>query len=111
MMNEFTYVAVRIFVMVIGALISAYLIPYLKQLSKKEQYKNVADTVMTAVQAAEQTITESGKGKEKKAEVVAYVSKWLTDNGIMISNEQLDSLIEASVWSMKNPSALVGDAK
>lgn len=110
-MNEFTYVAVRIVVMVLSALISACLIPYLKQLAKKEQYKDIADVVMVAVQAAEQTMKGSGRGEEKKKEVITYVSNWLAMRGISISNEELSKLIEASVWSLNNPSVIVGESK
>ena len=110
-MNNFTFVAVRIVVMVLSALISAYLIPYLKQLAQKEQYKDIMDMVMIAVQAAEQTMKGSGRGEEKKKEVIAYVSNWLAMRGISLSNEELSQLIEASVWSLKNPSVLIGDNK
>ena len=48
--------------------------------------------VEVAVRAAEQTIG-AGQGEVKKQEVVEFVSKWMSDNGIEISQEQLHNLL------------------
>ena len=55
----------------------------------------------TAVKAAEQTIKGDKKGVERKAEVIDLVTAWLVERGINISSEQLDSLIEAAVYGLK----------
>ena len=59
------------------------------------------DMVALAVRAAEQTITGSGQGAVKKAEVVKLVSEWLYGKGINITEDELDQLIEAAVYQMK----------
>ena len=48
----------------------------------------------------EQTIRESGQGKAKKAQVIAFVSAWLAEHDMYITEEQLDKLIEAAVFTM-----------
>ena len=101
-MNEMTYVLIRVVVTVLAALISAYLIPYLKRLSENEKYKDITEVVKIAVQAAEQTIKGAGKGVEKKQEVIMYVSNWLNMRGITLSTEELSQIIESAVYTLKN---------
>lgn len=57
--------------------------------------------VEIAVKAAEQTIKGSGQGAVKKDEVIKFVSKWMIAHGVLITEEQLDQLIEAAVFNMK----------
>ena len=100
-MNEMTFLLLKIVVAVCTALITAYVIPYLKTLKEDKRYASVIDMIELAVRAAEQTITEPGQGKLKKAEVIQFVSEWLNRNGIGIMEDELDQLIEAAVYQMK----------
>ena len=100
-MSEIMLVILEAVVSVVVILISRYFIPYIKTITESEKYSDLMDIVIIAVRAAEQTIRESGQGKVKKAHVVAFVSKWLADNGINISEEMLDKLIESAVLNMK----------
>ena len=100
-MNEMTFLLLKIVVAVCTALITAYVIPYLKTLKEDKRYASVIDMIELAVRAAEQTITEPGQGKLKKAEVIRFVSEWLNRNGIGIMEDELDQLIEAAVYQMK----------
>ena len=59
------------------------------------------DMVALAVRAAEQTITESGQGKAKKAKVIKFLTEWLGGKGIIVSDDDLSDLIEAAVYQMK----------
>ena len=38
----------------------------------------------------------------KKANVIAFITAWLNTHDIKITEEQLDTLIEAAVFSMNN---------
>ena len=95
-----------VFDVVVGVIILAvtivvrYLVPYLKTQIEQSNYSAVLDIVDVAVHAVEQTIRESGQGKAKKAEVIKFVTKWLNENNLAISEEQLDKLIEAAVFTM-----------
>ena len=99
-MSEITFIILKIVVSVCAALITAYAIPYIKTVSSDKKYKNLVDMVTVAVLAAEQTIG-AGQGAAKKSEVIDFVTRWMEDHGIYISQEQLSQLIEAAVYQMK----------
>lgn len=99
-MSEITFSILKIVVSVCAALITAYAIPYIKTVSSDKKYKNLVDMVTVAVLAAEQTIG-AGQGAIKKSEVIDFVTRWMEDHGIYISQEQLSQLIEAAVYQMK----------
>ena len=43
-----------------------------------------------------------GHGNIKKDEVIKFVTDWMVSHGINVTQEQLDQLIEAAVYSMNN---------
>ena len=98
-MNDLTFNLLKIVVSIVCALIALYLVPYLKNKIADDKYAQLMLMVTTAVQAAEQTIG-TGQGKLKKAEVIAFVSDWMSKNGIVISEDQLSQLIESAVFTM-----------
>lgn len=100
-MDEITMMILKVVVSICAALITAYVMPYLKTLRDDKRYAMLFDMVALAVRAAEQTITGSGLGAIKKAEVVKFVSEWLYGKGINITEDELDQLIEAAVYQMK----------
>ena len=99
-MNEVLFDLLMGVVIVLSVLITKHLIPFLRQSVNDTEYEQLLDIIAVAVRAAEQTIKESGQGKAKKAEVVAFVSAWLADRNIHITEAQLDKLIEAAVYVM-----------
>ena len=84
------------------AIITKYVVPWIKSKLASSEYSLVVELVETAVAAAQQTITGSGTGAEKKATVLEYVQTQLEANGITISDEQLDVLIESAVYALNN---------
>lgn len=100
-MDNVTMMIMKLVISVCAALITAYAVPYLKTLKNDARYERMLDMVALAVRAAEQTITGSGQGAAKKAEVIKFVSEWLYGKGINITEDELDQLIEAAVYSMK----------
>ena len=98
-MNDLTFNILKIVVSVVAAIIAFYLVPYIKNKLAEDKYSQLLLMVTIAVQAAEQTIGD-GKGSLKKAEVISFVSNWMTNNGITISEEQLSQLIESAVFQM-----------
>ena len=91
-------VAVKIVIPVIGAVILYVAIPYFKSKTTKEQRDEIYFWVKLAVKTAEQIHKEKGQGVEKKD----YVIQFLKDKGFNISEEELNALIEASVYEMNN---------
>ena len=100
-MNDITFMILKIVISVCAALITAYVIPYLRTLKNDRRYAAVIDMVALAVRAAEQTIHESGMGAVKKEQVIALVQDWMREQGYDMSYDQLSSLIEACVYQMK----------
>ena len=80
----------------IDALISRYLIPWLKAKLDDRQTEALKAIVRVAVYAGEQ-LFESSEGKAKKA----YVLNLLTDNGFDVDSATVDALIEATVKELK----------
>ena len=82
----------------IAALITAFLVPYIKSKTTAEQQKEINAWVKIAVTAAEQIYAGQGRGEEKKA----YVLNWLRERGVTVDAEKLDALIEAAVYDLTN---------
>lgn len=100
-MDELTFAVLKIVISVCAALITAYVIPYIKTLKDDARYAKVIDMIRVAVAAAEQTITNPKSGRIKKEKVVGFIKDWLANQNLDITDGQLDELIEAAVWQMK----------
>lgn len=100
-MNDITFNILKIVVTIVTALVSAYVIPLLKEKLNDSKYQRLLDMVEIAVRAAEQTIQGSGLGAVKKDEVINFVSEWMMIHGVEISQGQLDQLIECAVYNLK----------
>ena len=99
-MNEITFNILKIIISICVALVTAYLVPFIKTVKEDTKYKNVVDMVEVAVKAAEQT-RGSGQGPLKKSDVIDFVSRYMDSYGFKISQEQLSELIECFVYQMK----------
>ena len=99
-MSEITFQILKLVVSICTILITIYIVPYIYTLKEDKRYASLISMVEVAVRAAEQTIG-AGQGEAKKQEVVEFVSKWMSDNGIEISQEQLSQLIECAVYGLK----------
>lgn len=98
-MNDLTFNILKIAVTLATVFISAYLIPLLKEKLNDSKYNRLLEMVEIAVRAAEQTI--HSEGSIKKDQVTQFVTQWMLDHGIAITQDQLDQLIEACVFNMK----------
>lgn len=80
------------------AIITTFVIPYIKSKTTTEQQEQINAWVKIAVTAAEQIYTGPGKGDEKKA----YVLSWLEKQGYTVDEDKLDAMIEAAVYELTN---------
>lgn len=83
------------FLLFISALISAFVIPYLRARTTKEQLDEAMFWVRHFVEAAEQ-IYNASDGEAKKN----YVLNKLTEKGYEIDFDELNDLIEAEVLKL-----------
>ena len=89
----------------LGAIFTYFVIPYIQTLignEKLTQYREWADM---AVKCAEMMWAESGMGTDKKAYAVQFLNSMFNKNKIVITEEQLNVLIEAAVLEMNNGKA------
>ena len=78
-----------------GVILTAYIIPLLKQSLRSKQSENVRLAVNTSVRAAEMLFsTEQGEGKKK------WVLDYLASQNIVIDEKQLNALIEEAVYEL-----------
>lgn len=81
-----------------AALITAFVIPWMKSKTTAAQREEIGEWVRIAVTAAEQIYTGSGRGAEKKE----YVLKFLTEKGFKVDAKSIDLMIESAVKNMNN---------
>ena len=77
----------------IAALITTFLIPYIKGKISQQQYDKLLEAVRIAVAAAEQIFTSPQSGADKKQ----YVQEFLAAQGYDVSQREIDTMIEATV--------------
>ena len=107
-MAEYVTVFLEALICLAVAAAIRYAVPYIKMITESEKYSSLLEIVTIAVKAAEQTITESGQGKLKKAQVIAFVRGWLNERHITVTDAMLDRLIEAAVLTMKTELSQIG---
>lgn len=100
-MNDLSFTILKIVVSACSALITVFVVPYLRRLAENEKLTEIMKAVNVAVSAAEQTIKGSGKGAEKKHQVIEFMLDWMHSRGISFDAEQIDGLIEAAVYGLK----------
>ena len=98
-MNDFTFNILKIVIAVAVAMIARYLVPYIKAKIEEDKYAQLVVLVHTAVQAAEQTLGPRD-GALKKEQVVKFITEYMNKVGVIITDKQLDNLIEAAVFQM-----------
>lgn len=100
-MNDVSFLILKIVVSVCASLVTLYVVPYVYTLQKNERYVQVMSIVKNAVQAAEQVVKGEGMGTVKKERVMLFVRDWCAAQRIAITEKQLDELVEAAVYGMK----------
>ena len=100
-MNEILYEILKASIVLVLILLTRYAVPYLKQMVENSKYDWVVKLAEIAVKSAEQTVFGDKKGAERKAIVTQFIKKMLLQKNISISDEQLENIIEAAVFSMK----------
>lgn len=76
-----------------AAVITTFVIPYIKSKTNENQRKTLVEWIKIAVKAAEQIYTGSGRGIEKKE----YVLNFLHEKGIDFDDSSVEAAIEAAV--------------
>lgn len=104
-MNDILFDIIRVVVFSVFLFMCKYLLPlakkWINERISQNQYELIVSIINEAVKAAEQEFKgQSGQGQEKKAQVVAFVTKYCMTHGLNVSSEQISLLIEAAVYAM-----------
>ena len=83
----------QVILSIVSIIITGILIPFIKSKVAKDKIDKAMTITAIAVKAAEQIYRESGQGKEKKDSVRRYLEK----SKIKLTDEEIDTLIEAAV--------------
>lgn len=99
-MREIILEVLKLTIMIATMLITRYAIPWLKAKTENSVMQALIDWTGQAVLAAEQT-HDAGTGAEKKAIVTEFIKRLLMQKNISLSDEEINTLIEAAVRQMK----------
>ena len=97
-MNEIILNVLELVIVIAVALITRYVIPWVKSNIAINENTVLLTLVDAAVMYAEQTMEG---GQTKKEAVTEFLKKELEERGIKVTDEQIDALIEAAVFAMK----------
>lgn len=100
-MNQNVFNFVLTLIPVIGAIITYFIVPFIKSSVSEKQLAQYKEWAILAVKTAEMLWKESGHGEDKKAYVVKFLNDMFNKNKITITEEQLEVLIESAVKTMK----------
>ena len=98
-MREITLEALKLLIMVTVLVLTRFVVPWLKAKTSNETMQAVLDWTMQAVLAAEQA-HQAQTGAERKYIVTEFIKSILIQKNINLSDEELNTLIEAAVMQM-----------
>ena len=100
-MDERIFELIVAIIPVLGVILTSFIIPYFKEQIGNEKLSKYQEWASMAVKAAELLFTESGMGAEKKEYVVKFLTEQFNKNKVVITEEQMNILIESAVKQMK----------
>ena len=100
-MNDIIFEVIKSVVVIAVMVLVRYAVPYLKARIKSSDLAWLYDWAVYSVNAAEQTVSESGKGAYKKAIVKDFLVNLANETKLTITDAQIENLIEAAVYTMK----------
>lgn len=86
---------------ILGTILTVYIIPYIKEKIGNEKLAKYEYWASTAVNCAEMIFKEQGMGENKKEYVVNFLNEMFNKNKVVISEEQINILVESCVKEMK----------
>lgn len=99
-MSDIMLYLIKAVIVVSITIVMRYFIPWIREKIEASQYAWVTEWAATAVNAIQQT-NWNKTGPERKAKVVELLKALLIKKNIAISDAELDAIIEAAVWAMK----------
>ena len=100
-MDERLFQIIIAVIPVLCTILTVYIIPLIKKKIGNENLAKYEYWVNIAVKAAEMIWVETGHGTDKKRYVVDFINNMFNSKKTVITESQLDALIEAAVKNLK----------
>lgn len=101
-MNDVLFKIILALIPVIGAILTTYIIPLIKEKIGTEKLAKYEYWASMAVNAAEMIFKETGMGESKKEYVTNFLNEIFNKNKVVITEEQIEILIESAVNELNN---------
>lgn len=101
-MNNKIFELILTIIPVLGTFVTAYLIPLLKEKISTEKLSKYKSWAVLAVKCAEMIYSEANQGTDKKSYVADFLNKIFNKKKEVLTEEQINVLIEATVQEMNN---------
>ena len=96
---------IQVAIVLIGTIITSFLIPWIKSKTTQEQWLTVQNIAKVAVYAAEVLYKGSGRGAEKLNYVTTYIKEFCLSKGFTIDDKTIRQSIENAWDEMTNAKA------
>lgn len=96
---------------VLGIIVTRYIIPLIKANIDTEKLSQYEEWAVLAVRAAEMLFSGQGLGEQKKTYVIEFLTKQFNEKKVVITEQQLEILIESAVKQLNLDKALVEEPK
>lgn len=90
-------------IVLVAALITRYVVPWIKARTTIEQRREIRDVVSILVFAAEKLYAGSGRGEEK----LAWVQEHLKAHGYELDTDELTELVNAEIAKLESSTPLL----
>lgn len=100
-MDERLFQIILALIPILGTILTVYIIPFIGEKIGNEKLEKYKKWAALAVYSAEMIFKEQGMGETKKKYVVDFLNEMFNKNKIVITEEQLNILIESAVKEMK----------
>lgn len=100
-MDEKIFQIILASIPVFGAIITGFIIPFIKEKIGAEKLAKYEYWTSMAVKCAEMIFKEQGMGEAKKEYVVNFLNEMFNKNKVVITSEQIEILVEAAVKELK----------
>ncbi len=99
-MNDNLYKIILTLIPLIGAIITGYIIPYIKTKISSAKLDEASKWITKAAEAAEMLFNAPKSGEEKREYVIAFIDKMFNSKKEFITEEQIRVLLEAALKQM-----------
>ena len=104
-MEKEVFDVLKCLVTLLSLVIGYFVIPYLKAKIYNTKYEQLLIEVDNVVRSLQQVMdVDKANNVFKREHAVEYITRYINDHNIKITSEQIEILIEAAVYSMKEKS-------